>query len=80
MSKQFCNQVDQFCISPPMADPREFGIKSLCFACGLPVCIECSSRRRYYNYGRVRLCNSCQFDYDGNDTVVMRRLYKQAGY
>jgi hypothetical protein len=29
---------------------------------------------------RVRLCNNCQVEYDGNDRRVMRRLHRLAGY
>ncbi len=49
-----------------------------CFSCGQMVCVECSSKRKYYKYGSVRLCNDCQVEYDGSDKRVIRRI--EAGY
>ena len=48
-----------------------------CFVCGEDVCKQCSTRRKYLHYGKVRICNNCQVDRDGNDEVVMRRLRKR---
>ena len=74
-----CCVVDQFCNSPANLWPP-VQVKGKCFACGQPVCRNCSSIRKYYHYGNVRLCNNCQIEYDGNDNLVMARIYKMAGY
>lgn len=31
-----------------------------CFACGMPTCTACSSRRKYMKYGIKRICYNCQ--------------------
>jgi len=74
-----CSVVDQFCLAPANLSPLRHA-KGKCFACGLPVCAKCSSIRTYYNYGKVRLCNNCQCEYDGNDQIVLNRMFKMAGY
>lgn len=30
-----------------------------CFRCGLPACLNCSSRQKYLTYGTQRICDSC---------------------
>lgn len=72
-----CCVVDQFCEAPANVTPKKYA-HGICFACGQSVCSKCSSLRKYYNYGKVRLCNNCQIEYDGNDKIVMNRLYKLA--
>ena len=74
-----CCVADQFCIAPANLEPEKLA-RGICFSCGLNVCSKCSSIRKYYDYGKVRLCNNCQVDYDGNDKIVMNRLYRMAGY
>ena len=74
-----CCVVDQFCTSPANLE-HPIPAKGICFACGQNVCSKCSSKRKYYSYGKVRLCNDCQIQYDGNDKIVMKRLYRMAGY
>ena len=74
-----CVVADQFCTAPANLHPP-IKPRGICFSCEGFVCSKCSSKRKYYNYGRVRLCNDCQVDYDGNEKIVMRRLYKLAGY
>ena len=71
-----CCVVDQLCLAPANVEPL-LSAKGQCFACGQAVCSECSSIRKYYNYGRVRLCNNCQVEYDGNDRRVMARLLRR---
>ena len=79
--KEPCCVVDQFCDAPANLDERDRPkLRAVCFACGQAVCTKCSSFRKYYTFGQVRLCNDCQVDYDGNDTKVMKRLHKLAGY
>jgi len=73
-----CCVVDQFCTSPAN-DEDLHPARGKCFSCGQPVCSECSSKRKYHDYGKVRLCNNCQVEYDGNDKMVMKRLYRKAG-
>ena len=75
-----CCVVDEFCEYPANLETDGKGATHYCFCCGQPVCKNCSSIRKYHNYGKVRLCNTCQIDYDGNDFIVLRRLYKLAGY
>ena len=74
-----CCVSDQFCIAPANSKPLKHA-KGICFSCGQPVCSKCSSIRKYYTYGKVRLCNDCQVSYDGNDNAVMNRMRKMAGY
>lgn len=74
-----CCIADQFCEAAANFEERP-RLRTKCFACGLTVCSKCSSIRKYLNYGKQRLCNNCQIEHDGNDKVVMRRLYRLAGY
>jgi len=79
--ERVCGVVDQFCTAPAnllLASARP--LRARCYACGGAVCVKCSSLRTYHDLGRVRLCNTCQVEYDGDDSVVMRRLSKLAGY
>jgi hypothetical protein len=78
--KESCCVVDPFCLAPANLEERDkLRLRTVCFSCGQPVCVNCSSRRTYYTYGKVRLCNYCQEDEDGSDRVVMARLRKLAG-
>lgn len=63
-SYEDCCEAGQFCKGKTRAT---------CFSCGQAVCVNCSSKRKYYKYGKVRLCDSCQIVYDGNDKVVDAR-------
>lgn len=74
-----CCVSDQFCIAQANLKPLKHA-RGICFACGESVCSKCSSKRKYYDYGIVRLCNNCQVAYDGNEEIVMRRMHKLAGY
>ncbi len=73
-----CSVVDQFCDAPANLEPLR-KIRTTCFCCGEIVCGKCSSLRKYLKYGRVRLCNNCQVDLDGDDEIVMNRFRKLAG-
>lgn len=75
--KNTCCVADKFCTAA--ANYENSNARAVCFACGDFVCTKCSSRRNYFNYGRVRLCNNCQELFDGNDKRVMARLAKLAG-
>lgn len=70
-----CCVADQCCIAPANVEPTK-AAKGICFCCGQAVCSKCSSLRKYYGFGKVRLCNNCQIMNDGNDKIVMRRLTK----
>jgi hypothetical protein len=53
-----CDVVNGGCLAPPgFTDSHT---RATCFACGLPVCTECSRVRRWYRYGRRRICRSCE--------------------
>lgn len=77
-NKISCCVADQFCLAPANLEPM-VNAKAICFSCGENVCTKCSSKRKYLHYGKVRLCNNCQVQYDGNDIIVMKRFYKLAG-
>lgn len=51
-----------------------------CYSCGEDVCRQCSSIRKYHNYGKVRLCNGCQQQLDGNYRRPLYRIARRAGY
>ena len=73
-----CCVVNQFCLSPANLE-EPVPLKSTCFICGEYVCKECSSRRKYLSYGRVRICDTCQVEVlDGNDDIVMKRIINKA--
>ena len=74
-----CCVADQFCSAASNFTPL-LHARGRCFHCGDAVCSNCSSKRQYEKFGKVRLCNNCQIDIDGHDHVVMRRLYLLAGY
>lgn len=79
MSRPTCCVADQFCVAAANFEegPARIG---QCFKCGQDVCSSCSTRRKYDRHGVKRLCNECQIEEDGDDKVVMKRLYKMAGY
>ena len=78
--KETCCVADQACLAPGNLKPPIFP-KSSCFACGSAVCVNCSSRRNYPPWKKVRLCNDCQIMHldNGKDTIVMKRLRKLVG-
>ena len=75
-----CCVADQFCEAP--ANYEDSRAYAKCFVCGEAVCTKCSTKRKYLQYGKKRICNNCQIEYLDNrsDKIVMRRLYKLAGY
>lgn len=79
MLTESCVVADQFCEAPANLSERP-RLKAVCFSCGETVCLKCSSLRKYYSFGKKRLCNNCQIEYDGNDKIVVKRMYKLAGY
>jgi hypothetical protein len=80
-TRETCCVIDCFCAAPANLETAERPLlRAKCFCCGQAVCLQCSSRRLYPPNGVVRLCNSCQEEIDGDDRVVMRRMYKLAGY
>ncbi len=69
---EFCAIADEHCNGNK--------VYSKCFSCGEYACSMCSTRRNYYSYSTVRLCNNCQIEYDGNDKIVLERTLRLAGY
>jgi hypothetical protein len=40
------------------------GARLTCFACGCPVCENCSSVYDYYDYGKKIICDNCANEHD----------------
>lgn len=76
--REACHVADQFCTAA--ANFTWAFCRGVCYRCGLPVCAKCSTRRKYLHYGRMRICNDCQTEIDGNDNRVLARIYRMAGY
>ena len=57
-----CVVEDNNCKSPANLE-KVRPAKGTCFACGLPVCSNCSVVIKYFDYGRKRICNNCIDDY-----------------
>lgn len=74
-----CCVVDGGCLAPANSI-QACWVRTECFACGENVCTNCSSIRQYHGFGRRRLCNNCQVDYDGDQAQVMLTMYHRAGY
>ncbi len=67
-----CNVVSNECVAPAgfgisgaghYVSNREAGdreTKATCFGCGMPVCVKCSKRVKWYNHGRQRICFDCK--------------------
>lgn len=76
-----CNAVtSDHCEAPPaFADSYT---KGTCFGCGMPVCSRCSSRVKWYRYGRRRICDNCLEEHrdEYGQALVLRRRYHEAGY
>jgi hypothetical protein len=66
-----CNVSNQNCTASPGVDGSK--TRGICFACGLPVCMECSSRIKWYNFGKKRICDNCRED---KDRESIRRKYR----
>lgn len=61
-----CCVVDQECLSPANLEPP-VPVKARCFACDQPVCVNCSKRVRYFEFGRRRICADCQEEHGVGD-------------
>lgn len=66
----FCSVVLDDCLAPAGwivggsgYAPGTPGRRAECFACGQPVCTNCSRVRSYLNYGRKRICASCEEEF-----------------
>lgn len=70
-----CCVVNQFCLSPANLE-EPVPVRTKCFSCGQAVCTKCSDIRTYWQYGRVRLCDNCQIDYDDSDERVKSKLLR----
>ena len=77
MTYHICNVADQFCTHPANGERTPI-LRTECYACGLPVCKNCSVRTTYYNYGTKRLCHTCLEAYQGNEQGVMSHLTRLA--
>ena len=68
MAKEKCHVANQGCRAPAgygcySGCSDETGrppyARCKCFACGLPVCSNCSKIVKYKRYGKRRLCDTC---------------------
>ncbi|MFA4971219.1 MAG: hypothetical protein WC683_01310 [bacterium] len=57
MRMEHCNVVDIDCLAPANSSAL---VRSRCFRCGMPVCLNCSQVQPYLHYGRKRICNDCR--------------------
>ena len=76
-----CHVAGRGCLSHANLDsnfqPSRLG---MCFRCGEETCSKCSSRRKYINYGVVRLCDPCQEEFDGTAWHVVYRHAVRDGF
>lgn len=56
--KECCCIADDNCKAPANLSPRR-AAEHTCYCCGQAVCSNCSLKREYLHYGKVRLCNNC---------------------
>ena len=55
-----CCVVERRCLAPANAMViARVNIRTKCYACGEPVCRNCSLLRKWYRYGRQRICLNC---------------------
>lgn len=54
-----CHVSNQDCCASPGVSDGDL-TRAECFACGLPVCVKCSKRVRYFKWGRKRVCDHCR--------------------
>lgn len=71
-----------YCLAPAntgRADDAK--TRARCFSCGEAVCINCSLRIRYYDYGVRRICHNCIRERFGEyDPRIYVHLWTLAGY
>lgn len=48
----------------PIVENEFNSTRATCFACGLPVCTSCSRRRSWFKYGRRRVCEDCEEQFE----------------
>ena len=63
--KKSCCVVENACLAPANLEDlllKDINLRTKCFACGLPVCKNCSTTMKWFNYGRRRICNNCKED------------------
>lgn len=51
------------------------GADKECFACGEPVCENCSQVVPYYDYGRKRICFNCMKEHEIKLEIYKIELY-----
>lgn len=44
-------------------------VRTRCFGCGNNVCKDCSSIRRWYTYGKNRICDRCVEEHSSHETL-----------
>jgi hypothetical protein len=74
-----CSVVDQFCLYPANIEFRA-GTTIRCFACGQPVCRNCSLMAPWYPFGTKRICHNCLREEPRGYPAVFEHLYALAGY
>ena len=62
--KEICCVVeDNKCLAPAnVCEEARVDIKTKCFVCGQPVCRNCSRVRKWYRYGKQRVCLNCIYN------------------
>lgn len=58
-----CCVVNPGCTAPANATYFE-PLRTKCFACGMPVCKNCSRRMPWYGWRKKRICDSCREDHE----------------
>jgi hypothetical protein len=56
-------EIGERCSKGDISCSGQVDCRITCFACGLPVCGECSLRIHWYRFGRVRVCHNCLEDH-----------------
>ena len=54
-----CNVVNGNCLAPPGLAGLGVPCRTVCWACGLPVCRECSRKRDWHRWTNKRICDNC---------------------
>jgi hypothetical protein len=68
-----CKESEAACLAPAgyqvgglggaVGNPDPKSCRGTCFACGEPVCSNCSTLVQWYRHGRRRACYGCQVDH-----------------
>lgn len=80
VAKEYCHVAEDSCKSPSGYRAGTMGgrvdpcLVTECFACGNPVCTNCSTRMTWHRFGVRRVCLYCREDHE--KTAVERRQAK----